>query len=304
MNPLAMAPVAVFAYKRADHLRRMIASLAANAEASATDLYCFCDGPRRSEDAAACGEVRDFLAGVGGFRSIRIVLREHNFGLARNIIDGVGQVLREHERVVVVEDDLLLSPYFLRYMNAGLETYAEDALVASIHGYCYPVRGTLAETFFLKGADCWGWATWRRAWAGFRAEGQPMLDELLARGLSTEFDFDDTYPFTRMLRDQIAGRNDSWAIRWNASCFLAGMLTLYPGRSLVHNTGNDASGTHSQASDDFAQAVAQEPVVVRRLPLQPSKEGRAAFVRFFREQRPGPWRRFARVLARHWQRLA
>lgn len=304
MSAHGAAPVAVFAYKRVHHLRLMIASLQANREAPETDLYCFCDGPREPSDAAGCAEVRSFLAGVQGFRSLRIVPRDGNFGLARNIVDGVGQVLRDHGRVIVVEDDLLLSPHFLAYMNAGLDTYADDTEVASVHGYCYPVKERLPETFFLKGADCWGWATWTRAWAHFRAEGQPMLDELQARRLAGEFDFDGSYPFTRMLRDQIAGRNNSWAIRWNAACFLAGMLTLYPGRSLVHNTGNDASGTHSQASDDFAQVVASDPVIVSRIPKQPSAEGRAAFVRFFRAQRPGLVRRLVRAAQQLGRRLA
>ncbi len=101
-----------------------------------------------------------------------------------------------------------------------------------------------------------------------------------------------------MLRDQIAGRNDSWAIRWHASCYLAGMLTLYPGRSLVHNLGNDGSGTHADARDDFSQMVAQEPIVVERVRIAASQSGRDAFVRFFRSHQAPRWKRVLRAMRR------
>ena len=140
--------------------------------------------------------------------------------------------------------------HFLRFMNDGLDRYADDERVASIHAYIYPLARPAPETFFLRGADCWGWATWRRAWEHFNPDGKTLLQQLEAHGLTRAFDFDGTAAFTEMLENQIRGLNNSWAIRWHAACFLDGLLTLYPGRSLVHNIGNDGSGTHR--SDDSA----------------------------------------------------
>lgn len=293
-----MAPVALFAYRRPDHLRVTVESLRANPEAPATPLVVFCDGPRADKHAGAVALVRDYARRITGFASVSVVEREYNFGLARNIIDGVTRMTRSYRRVIVVEDDLLLSPHFLRYMNDGLETYADDDEVASLHGYCFPVGRPLPETFFLRGADCWGWATWIRAWSGFRADGAALLKELEERGLTREFDLDDAFPFTRMLRDQAAGRNDSWAVRWHASCFLAGRLTLYPGRSLVHNIGNDASGTHGGATAAYDQIPTSAAVQVERLALQPSAVGRAAFVEYCRITRGGVGPRAVRALIR------
>jgi hypothetical protein len=181
---------------------------------------------------------------------------------------------------------MMLSHNFLHYMNDALDLYANDENVASIHGYCYPVNGVLPETFFLRGADCWGWATWRRAWQHFRPDGSTLLAELESRGLVYEFDMDSQYGFTQMLRDQIAGRNNSWAIRWHASCFLDGRLTLYPGRSLVHNIGNDGSGTHSKHTNIYEQTLSNVPIALTRLPTIESQEGRVAFVRYFKSVRP------------------
>jgi hypothetical protein len=266
-------------------LKYTIESLQSNPEASLSFLTVFCDAAKCDEQKADVAAVHDFADQIEGFKKIHIVKRQSNLGLAANITDGVTQLTETFGRVIVVEDDLMLSPYFLRYMNDALNIYSEDDCVASVHGYSYPVDGALPETFFLRGADCWGWATWRRAWQHFRPDGSALLAELETRGLTYEFDMDGQYGFTRMLRDQIAGRNNSWAIRWHASCFLDGRLTLYPGRSLVHNIGNDGSGTHSKHTNIYEQTLSKVPIDLTRQPTIESREGRAAFVHYFKSTR-------------------
>ncbi|MEO6746020.1 MAG: glycosyltransferase family 2 protein [Caldimonas sp.] len=280
-----MAPVIIFAYARADHLQRTVESLLANPEAGATDVLFYCDAAKTPGHQPKVDAVRAYVELVRGFRSIKRISRASNMGLMRSVIDGVTQTLAAHGRAIVLEDDLLLSPHFLRYMNDGLARYEHDPRVASIHGYVYPCETPLPETFFLKGADCWGWATWSRGWAHFDADGAKLLRELRARKLTHEFDFDGQFPYTGMLQDQIAGRNSSWAILWYASCFLQGLLTLYPGRSLVENIGNDSSGTHCGTTDTFGRAPALTPVQPDAIEVEPSRIGRDAFVRFFSAQR-------------------
>lgn len=296
------APVVLLAYKRPEHLKRTVSSLLRNPDAALTHLYVFCDAAEAPEDQREIDAVRRYVDSIDGFASVTRTYRNENKGLAKSMISGVTDVLRSHDRVIVLEDDLLLSPHFLRYMNDGLEVYAEADSVASIHGYCYPVEEPLPETFLLAGADCWGWATWSRAWKRFEPDGQRLLDELRHRRLTHEFDFDGCYPYTGMLEDQVAGKNDSWAIRWHASCYLAGLLTLYPGRSLVENIGNDATGTHSGNTTDFSQAPAQQPVHVDRLALTPSVAARKAFVNFFNARRGSPLLRAGRKLNALWHR--
>jgi len=175
------APVALFVYNRPWHTRQAIKALQANVEATKTPLYIFSDAPRNSAASRAVAEVRSLLREISGFKSLSIIERENNFGLARSIIDGVSQVCKQHDRVIVLEDDLVTSPYFLKFMNEGLRKYQDDEQVISIHGYIYPLEQTLPETFFLKGADCWGWATWKRGWDLFESDGQSLLDELKRR---------------------------------------------------------------------------------------------------------------------------
>lgn len=283
---MANAPITLFVYSRPDHTRATIEALRANQLAQSSDLIIYADAARSAEKQAAVQEVRDILQTVDGFRSVTIHHRLHNYGLANSIIQGVTEVLENHDRIIVVEDDMVTSPYFLTYMNEALERFAEEEQVISIHGYVYPVQQALPEAFFLRGADCWGWATWRRGWALFNPNGQELLEQLKQRRLLKAFDYNGRYGYSKMLEGQIQGLNDSWAVRWHASAFLADKLTLYPGRSLVHNIGNDASGTHCGGSSTFDSYLASSPIQLSDLAITPSLQGYQSFENFFRESQP------------------
>jgi hypothetical protein len=242
------APIALFVYNRLWHTKQTIASLLKNELAEVSELFVFSDGPKNNETTRGVEETRSYLRTLQGFKAVTIIEREVNFGLAKSIITGVTQILDKFDSVIVVEDDLVTSPFFLRYMNDALDLYKDEIEVISVHGYIWPVKKKLPDTFFLRGADCWGWGTWKRAWKLFEPDGKKLLAELESRKLTRDFDFNGGYPYTKMLRDQIKGRNNSWAIRWSASAFLLEKLTLFPGESYVNNIGNDDSGTHSRSS--------------------------------------------------------
>ena len=296
-----LAPIALFAFNRPVHLERTLTALAANRQAGLTQIVAFADGPRHAGDEIGVAAVREVLARWkkrNFFTDFTIIAQDKNCGLAASLFAGITSVLVDHDRVVVIEDDIVTSPHFLDFCNDGLELYAEDPRVASVHGYIYPLQVSLPETFFLRGASCWGWATWRRAWAHFEPNGKALLRELRQRAAIHEFDVHGSYPFTRMLRDQIAGRNHSWAVRWRASAWLAGMHTLYPGRSLVENIGFDGSGTHCEATGDFVQRLGIEPIALNPQPVIEDAAVNFALARYFTRimHRPG-WRSLA------WKRV-
>jgi hypothetical protein len=170
-------------------------------------------------------------------------------------------------------------------MNEALEKYEKNGRVISAHGYVYPVKGTLPETFFLKGADCWGWATWKRAWDLFEPDGRKLFGALKQQGLIRRFDYNGAYPYTKMLSRQIAAKNDSWAIRWYASALLHDKFTLYPGKSLVHNIGNDNSGTHCDKTLLFDTCTSCGPVHVGGISIEENNEALVEFELYFRSLR-------------------
>ena len=262
------APVVLFAFNRPSHLERTLKALASNDLAAETRLHIYIDGPRSSNDIPQIVGCAKIAARPWSFANIETHVRDSNQGLAASIISGVTAMLEQYDRVIVMEDDLVTSRYFLQYMNDGLGIYADEPRVASIHGWCFPHSvQSPPETFFLRGADCWGWATWRRAWRYFEPDSGILLKRLAGAGLESAFDVGDSYPYVRMLQDQRAGRVNSWAIRWHASTFLENMYTLNPGRSLVHNIGIDSSGTNCGTTNRLDVPLAVTPIRVERQPV-------------------------------------
>ena len=250
MTFVNLAPIVLFVYNRPWHTQQTVEALQKNKLASESELFIYSDDAKNDDARVSVDEVRKYIDNITGFKKITVIKRDKNWGLSNSIIDGVTKIVNEYGRIIVLEDDLVTSPYFLKFMNEGLTMYENEDKVASIHGYIYPIDN-LPNTFFIKGADCWGWATWKRAWDVFEPNGQKILDELKSRRLEKEADFNNSYGFTQMLKDQIKGKNNSWAVRWYMSAFLKDMLTLYPGKSYVQNIGNDDSGTHCCVSDIF-----------------------------------------------------
>jgi glycosyltransferase involved in cell wall biosynthesis len=243
------APVVIFVYKRPKHVRDLLNSLSQCFESKFSELIIFSDGPKNADDpneTEAIEEVREICAKEERFYSVKLNAQTKNQGLANSIINGVSTTIEEHGKVIVLEDDLIVSPFFLEYMNKALDLYEKDYSVGCIHGWNYKLNttGIDHETFFLPGADCWGWATWKRSWDLFEGDGTKLLEKLQNKNLEYSFNRRNTMPFIQMLKDQIAGINDSWAIRWHASLFLKNKFCLHPVNSLVINIGLDGSGTH------------------------------------------------------------
>ena len=284
----ALAPIVLFTYNRLKKTRETVSCLLANSEAGASDLIVYSDAPKNEKAAESVQAVRDYLHTVTGFKSVTLVEREVNYGLVRNITSGVTEVIGRYGRVIVLEDDHSVSPYFLKYMNEGLERFAGREDIACIHGYVYPHKDPLPEAFLVKGADCWGWATWERAWKIFDMDAARMYNEIVRQGRGREFDFNGSYPYMKMLKDQAAGTKNSWAICWYASAFLQDMYTVYPGESLVNVNSLSDGGEHDVPSKElmrFSVDLKKTPVDWAQAETETeSPAGRKAFERFFRSQ--------------------
>lgn len=260
-----LAPIVLFTYNRPRHTKATLDALKANLLAKESVLYIYQDGlkdtaTKEQKDSAleVSTYLQDFIASNENgkyFKHITFIQRERNLGLADSIIDGVTSIINKHGTIIVLEDDLVTSPHFLTFMNEALQTYYDNEQVACVSGFVFPLEGDeIPSSFFLKGTDCWGWASWDRAWNLFNPDGKELLDKLKQSGKID--DFDKAYSgakssrgFTQMLEDQIRGKNSSWAIRWFASCFLQDKYCLYPRNSLVQNIGFDI-GTHCKNGEE------------------------------------------------------
>jgi hypothetical protein len=297
-----IAPIALFVYNRPNHTRRTLSYLQKNLLADESRLFIFSDAEKTPADKAKVDEVREVINNVSGFKAVKVTERKANMGLANSIIDGVTQLVNEYGRVIVFEDDLLSSPYTLQYFNEALTRYADEEKVMHIGAYMYSLKDkTLPQTFMFRAATSWGWATWDRAWINF----EPDIDVLMAQfdqQKINQFSIEGTMNFWKQMQGFKAGKNNSWAIRWYASIFLKEGLTLNPSHSMVHNIGNDGSGTHSNNEHMYSVQVAQQPVTQFPDVIAENQQAYQAIKHFLRHRKGTIWQRVLRFVKQKVQR--
>jgi hypothetical protein len=242
---MTYAPIALFVYKRPEHTQQTLEALMQCPEFGQSQLYVFCDGAKKPEDQAAIAQTRDVVHKLVG-QTAKIIEAPRNQGLANSIIAGVTRLVNDYGRVIVLEDDLLVSPQFLNYMNAALEAYQDQPQVMQVSGYMFPVPefADRTEALFLPFTVSWGWATWKRAWQQFDPDATGWEVLKTDKALRSRFNLDNSYDYFSMLKQQISGLTDSWAIRWYWSVFQQHGYVVFPPISHIANIGFDGSGTH------------------------------------------------------------
>jgi len=265
---MSLAPIAFFAYKRPEHTLRSLTALSRCRLAQASRLYIFCDGPKPGQAGDQVAKVREVVASRPWCGEVQILARQENLGLAASVREGVTRLCREYGRVIVLEDDLVMSPGFLSYMNLALDRYRDEQQVMQVSGHMFDARlKTDADALFLSFVTSWGWGTWQRAWCGFQGELEGYQALRNDKALRQRFNLDGHYDYFGILERQAAGLVDSWAILWNLFVFNREGLVLYPVRSLIANQGFDGSGTHchSAVSAGSGLVLGEEQV---RLPVE------------------------------------
>jgi hypothetical protein len=293
----SFAPIALFVYNRPQHTERTLKFLKQNELAAESRLFIFSDGPKTDQDTDKVAAVRDFLKTVDGFRSVEIIERKENMGLANSVIAGVGRLVKDYKQVIVLEDDLITSPYTLNYFNDGLNRYRNEEQVMHIGAYMYPLKANdLPESFFYRAATSWGWATWDRAWQHFEPNIDTLINQFDARKRSA-FSIEHTMNFWKQVIDFKNGKNNSWAIRWYASIFLKNGLTLNPAHSLINNIGHDGTGVHSGINDIYNVIINPKPIT--RFPDEIKENSRAyqAIKQFLSTRKGSLWQRLKRYIA-------
>ena len=260
-----LSPIVIFAYNRPHYLRDTLEALSKNKETKDSLIYIYCDGAKfnaTDEELIEVQKVRNLAKQQNWGKETTVVESNVNQGLAKAIISGVNEIVEKHGRIIVLEDDLVTSPFFLNYINTALNKYENDDEVISVVGFSYPInfKDDFPDTYFIKNADCLGWATWKRGWDLFEPDASKLMKQLEREKMSREFNVSNEYPFIKMLRLVADGKVDSWAIRWYASSFVNNKITLFPKKSLVRQIGNGGSNIKAENSDIFGWELGHETV--------------------------------------------
>lgn len=246
---MSLAPILLFAFNRPDHATQTLDALLRNKLAIESDLIVYLDGPRNPSDSELVEKVYQVIAGIKGFKSIVIHRKTANAGLASNIIEGVSDVITRYGRVIVLEDDIVTSPNFLRYMNDALEYYSNDKKVWHISGFTEFIGiDRPNDSFLWRTMHCWGWATWEDRWSHFEKNPQALI-EAFTPEMIKRFNLDGFQNFWAQVVLNSKGKINTWAIFWYTTIFLRDGLCLNPFNSYVQNIGLDGSGVHCGIDD-------------------------------------------------------
>ena len=281
-----LAPIVLFTYNRLDHTSQTMSALQNNMYAKDSRLYIYADAAKNDSSRQGVDEVRRFLHTIDGFRSVEIIERKENLGLARNIIGGVTDIVNEYGKVIVLEDDIVTSKYFLKYMNDALEFYKDESSVMAVSGYFYPI-GTIieADTFFLRLPLPWGWATWKDAWKVFERNPEEAIKKFDKESIK-EFNFNNSYKFWQQVEFNRRGKLFTWYVFWYVTVFLNKGLVLYPKTSLVKNAGFDDSGEHCGTTNVFDTVLGDEKIGFANIGLTENVEVRKSVEKYFKSIRP------------------
>ncbi len=254
---MKLAPIVLFTYNRPVLTKSTLESLYQNKLATESELFIYVDGPKQDATQKQIdnnNEVRKVIREKNWCKSVKIIESSENNGLAKSIIKGVTDIVNQYGKVIVIEDDVLLSPHFLNFMNDSLTLYNDNNKVLSIGSWSYfcPPEKINSSTYFFRFPDCKGWATWDRAWKLFEPDPNVAFRKLKNLNKLNDFNAGLPFPyFTNMLKDQIAGKINSWAIRWTATAIIYDKLSLFPAQTLSKDIGFVEDATHESSTEDY-----------------------------------------------------
>jgi len=276
-----LAPIILFTYNRLKHTQQTIEALQKNKYAMESHIYIYSDAAKNEEGKEAVYAVRQYLRSITGFNKIEIIERNENWGLAKNIIDGVTKIVNKYGKIIVLEDDIITSENFLMYMNDALEIYQDEKKVMQISGNTYPVdKKDLPETFFTTIGQCWGWATWTDRWAYFKRNPEELV---------TNYDVNTIRKFVESgvpsVWDQVhtnsEGKLYTWACFFHNTIFQQKGLVLNAKNSLAINIGFDGSGAHCELGNRYHTMLSTTAISFFPTELYVREDVKKAFRNFF-----------------------
>ena len=260
-NIAPLAPIVLFVYNRLSHTINTVESLQKNKLASDSNLFIYSDYAKNKGSEKGVKEVRDYISRVNGFKNVTVIFRDKNLGLAESIMDGVTSIVNRYGKVIVLEDDIVTSPFFLKFMNEALDYYKENNKVWHISGWNYPInQDDLGDVFLWRLMNCWGWATWKNKWSFFDKDADFLIKKFKKIDIH-EFNLDGFENFWRQVLQNKKGEINTWAVFWYATIFTNKGLCLNPSKTFSLNIGHDASGVHCDTNSYFDDSLSLEDEV-------------------------------------------
>lgn len=296
---MILAPIVMFVYNRLDHTKQTIEALQNNKFASESILYIYSDAAKNEDAIKKVNDVREYIKNINGFKKVVIIKRDKNWGLADSIIDGVTNIVREHGKIIVLEDDIVTSPYFLKFMNEALKFYKDEKRVWHISGWNYPIETDgLDDTFLWRGMNCWAWATWEDRWKYFQKDVDKTINNFSKLAIK-KFNLDSyEKDFWKQVIANKKNKINTWAIFWYATIFTKNGLCLNPSQTFVDNIGHDGSGIHCGKSCVFSHSLSMNEQVNFETKIEENNVALNRIQKFYKFQKKSFFVRVINKIAR------
>jgi Glycosyl transferase family 2 len=278
----SIAPIIYFAYNRPQHTRQTLEALSKNNLAKESVLRIYIDGTKAGSSAetiANIEEVKKIALEKKWCGEVNVIISEKNRGLFKSITEGITKTVNEFGKVIVMEDDVLVSPFFLNFMNDALDLYENTPAVMHISGFSraeFSAVKVQESTYFFNHTSCWGWATWKRAWDKFTTDSLAVKAAISKKGNIKKLNMDNTFEMFWGLKAIADGKFQSWNTIWHSIVFLYDGFCLHPTKSLVSNIGHDGSGTNCVPDEYFGKnELLDERTIIKAIPVKENMEIRA-----------------------------
>lgn len=287
-NTENLAPIVLFVYNRPAHTQKVVEALQKNKEAKHSDLFIFSDAPKNENANEKVSQVRSYIKTITGFKAITIKEQAQNQGLAKSIVNGVTEVVNRFGKIIVLEDDIETSPYFLKFMNKTLQFYETEKRIWSITGFSYPIKhAELPEAFCYFAISAWGWGTWEDRWKHFDKNPNKYISLISTPEDIHHFNFYGTADRYWKFMANRTGELNTWALFWYAVQFVNNGLQIMPAKPLSKNIGMDNSGVHCEAVSIFDCDFSENEIEFdfNKIPIEENRLATKLICDFFRKHR-------------------
>ncbi len=243
---MKLAPIILFVYNRKLHTKKTVDALKKNLLANKSELFIYSDGPKKIENFEEVLKVRKYIKTINGFKKVKIIEQKKNLGLANSIISGVTEIINKYGKAIILEDDIITSPLFLKFMNSALKYFKNVNKIWHISGWSYPINlENDSDVYFSRVMHCWGWATWSNKWKYFEKNTNKLIKNFSKKDIS-KLNFDGyNNSFWKQVLLNKRNKINTWAIFWYATILKKNGLCLLPSKSFTKNIGFDGSGIHT-----------------------------------------------------------
>ncbi len=241
--------VCIFAYNRIGGLKNLIKDIKKNKNFKLYEYYFFIDYPKQKINLSKNLKIIKIIEDFKNFAKIKIVKRKKNFGLNKNILDGINSIKKKYKKFIILEDDLRISNFYLYYMQSLLDKYENHDKIYTITGYNYPkkifkLNLNKFSNYLSKRPNSWAWGSWSKKWSKVSFEDK-VFREIYSNKSKMKIISKYGEDLKYILRDTLNNKINSWAIKWTVYHILNNKFCIYPVKSLVNEEGFKYSPTNN-----------------------------------------------------------